>query len=60
MDSKVIFHKEYDAESLCDVERDVIESFDERFNAAMIPVPQDPETGFCEGTFIVTIEWKPE
>lgn len=56
---KVIFNKSYDAEGLADIERDVMESFDEKFNDIMKSVPQDPETGFHKGTFEVTITWKP-
>lgn len=58
--SNQIFKKEYDAESLSDLERDIYVAFDERYNDAMIGVPQDESTGFHEGTFIVTIEWKSE
>lgn len=54
--SKVIFKKEYDGESLCDVERDMSEAFDPRFNIDVQDIPVD-EYGFSQGTFKVTIEW---
>ena len=50
------FEKLYDGESIYDVQRDVIESFDARFNPMIKDVPQD-EYGFQLGTFRVTIEW---
>ncbi|AFA44792.1 hypothetical protein ACQ27_gp661 [Klebsiella phage K64-1] len=56
---KNIFKKEYDGESLCDVQRDVVEAFSTVFNPEMIDIPVD-EYGFQEGTFVVSIKWKPE
>lgn len=50
------FEKEYDGESIYDVQRDVIESFDAKFNPIVKDIPQD-EYGFQLGTFRVTIEW---
>lgn len=55
---KTIFHKEYDGESLCDVERDVLESFDQRFNPVMGEIQLD-ENNIPEGRFIVTVQWTP-
>lgn len=55
---KTIFNKEYDGESIYDVQRDVIEAFDSRFNELVAEIPQD-ENGFQEGQFIVTIKWSP-
>lgn len=54
-----IFEKEYDGESLYDVQIDVIESFDGRFNPLAKNIPQD-EHGFQIGKFKVTIEWNKE
>ena len=54
-----IFEKEYDGESIYDVQRDVIEAFDERFNRMVKDIPQD-EYGFQQGTFTVRIEWSNE
>lgn len=56
---KTIFAKEYDGESLYDLGRDIHEAFDEKFNPDVSNIPQD-EHGFHEGSFIVTIQWKPE
>ena len=52
-----IFKKEYCAEQLCDVERDVSECFEPDFNPIVknIPVGKD---GFTEGTYTITIEWE--
>lgn len=50
------FEKLYDGESIYDVQRDVIESFDAKFNPIVKDIPQD-EHGFQLGTFRVTIEW---
>lgn len=55
---KTIFHKEYDGESIYDVQRDVIEAFDTKFNPEVADIPQD-ENGFQEGQFIVTVKWSP-
>ncbi len=54
-----IFEKEYDGESIYDVQRDVIEAFDARFNPMVKDIPQG-EYGFQLGTFIVRIEWSKE
>lgn len=53
--SKIIFQKNYDAESLCDVERDVYEAL----NDDVTEIPKD-EHGFELGTFKITIEWESE
>lgn len=55
---KTIFKKEYDGESICDVERDVLESFDERFNPEATAITLD-ENNIPEGRFIVTVQWSP-
>lgn len=57
--SKVVFKKDYDGESLYDVERDVMESFDENYNPIVKDIPQD-QYGIQKGTFTVTITWNPE
>ena len=54
-----IFEKEYDGESIYDVQRDVIEAFDARFNPMVKDIPQD-EYGFQLGTFTIRIEWSNE
>jgi hypothetical protein len=51
-----IFEKDYDGESLYDVQRDIIECFDQRFNPSVKDIPQD-EYGFQIGTFKITVEW---
>lgn len=56
---KTIFNKEYDGESICDVQRDVIEAFSTDFNKEIIEIPVD-EYGFQKGTFVVSIKWMPE
>ncbi len=59
MSEVVIFKKTYDAESLCDVERDISECFDPAYNMDMVDIPKD-EYGFEEGSFEVKITWKSE
>lgn len=56
---KMIFTKDYDGESRIDLSGDVYESFDSRFNECIKEIPQD-EYGFLQGTFSVSITWKPE
>lgn len=55
---KTIFYKEYDGESLGDVSRDVMESFDERINSVVKGIPVD-ENFIQEGRFIVSVQWTP-
>lgn len=54
----VLLDKEYDSESLCDVGREVMESFDTRFSPVAELVnqyyPQDRH-GFSEATYKVKI-----
>jgi len=52
----ILFEKNYDGESLCDLSRDVHEAFKEDFNPIVKNIPCD-EYGFQSGTFKVTIEW---
>lgn len=58
MTPRTLLKKEYSAEELCDVGRDVHEAFDERFTPEAGGIPKD-EYGFDEGTFTVTITWTP-
>lgn len=55
---KTTFHKEYDGENICDVARDIMESFDDRFNPEVKDIPVD-ENFIQEGRFIVTVQWTP-
>lgn len=54
-----VYEKVYDAESLCDLERDIAEAFDPRYNPSVGNIPQDHH-GFQHGEFTVTITWKNE
>jgi hypothetical protein len=51
-----IFKKDYDGESLYDLERDLIECFDERYNEDVKNIPFN-EDGLLEGMFTVTVKW---
>ena len=53
----IIFHKNYDGESLYDLSRDIGEAFEGDFNPVINTVPQN-EHGFQQGVFRVTIEWQ--
>lgn len=55
----LIFEKEYDGESLIDIERDLEEAFNPRFNPLVNYVPVD-QYGFHKGTFKMIIEWREE
>lgn len=55
---KTIFDKVYDGESLCDVERDVSECFNETYNEAVKEIPVD-EYGFQTGAFRIQVIWIP-
>lgn len=55
-DRIVLFEKDYDAESLCDLGRDVEEAVTEDFNPEIPKIPVD-EHGFQTGIFKVKIEW---
>ena len=52
----ILFEKEYDSESVGDLERDVYEAFVEDFNPIMATLPKD-QYNFTTGTFTVRIEW---
>jgi len=60
--SKEIFYKEYDDETLYDINRDITEAFDARFNPIMETIPHydPPDDCFMRGTFKVTIKWNDE
>lgn len=55
----IIFEKQYDGESLCDLGRDIAESVDETYNEIVKEIPSD-EHGFQLGTFRVTVTWSAE
>ena len=52
--ANIIFEKKYDGESIYDAQRDIEESFDERFNPLAKNIPLD-EYGIQLGTFTITI-----
>lgn len=54
-----IFQRDYSAEELCDVDRDVSEAFEVDFNKRIAEIPTN-EYGFMAGTFQVTIKWFPD
>ncbi len=54
-----LLRKSYDGESICDVHRDFAEAFDARFTEQLKQIPVD-EYGFQQGTFTVTVVWRPE
>lgn len=49
--TELIFYKQYDGETIVDMERDIYEAINEA------DIPQD-QYGFPEGTFTVKIEWE--
>lgn len=53
----VVFNKVYDGEALYNLENDVIEAFNERFEKNQDDVVFD-ENGLLNGEFTVTIKWK--
>lgn len=53
----ILFQKEYDGESVYDIERDVFESLNGDYNARVYSIPVD-EHGIQQGRFKVTIEWE--
>lgn len=54
--SRYIFCKKYADEELSDIERDISECFDPRFNKDVEGIPS--EDGFRTGQFVVTVEWR--
>lgn len=55
----LIFEQYYTKESLADIDSDVHEAFDLRFNEVLELLPVDAD-GFMEGMFTVTINWEGE
>jgi len=55
----VIFKQEYDGESIYDVDRDVSEAFDSKFNPIVGTIPTD-EHYIQKGTFTILITWSDE
>ena len=55
----IIFKKDYDGESVVDMDRDISECLDGNFNAIAYTIPKD-EHGFHVGNFKVTVEWETE
>lgn len=55
----ILFEKEYDGESIVDLDRDISEFLDPNFNPIVDDVPKD-EYGFHKGSFQVTIEYTEE
>lgn len=55
----ILFQKEYDGESIVDLERDISECLEGSFNALAYAIPVD-EHGFHKGNFKVIVEWEPE
>lgn len=59
--SKPIFTKDYDGESIVDLSRDISECFDSRFNPVVGEIPEMESTpGFWSGKFTVSITWVPD
>lgn len=56
----IIFKKEYDDESLYDLDRDISEAVDEDFNPKLKSLGLTDEHGFRLGKFTITIEWSEE
>jgi hypothetical protein len=54
----IIFEKVYDGESICDIDRDVSEAFDQRYNPVLKDIPDGPY--FPNGTFTILITWSPD
>lgn len=54
---KIIFEQMYDAESLYDIQRDILECLNPEFNENIKDIPVDAYF-MPEGEFIVTITWK--
>jgi len=55
----VVFQKEYDGESLYDLDQDIADAFEPDYNPVVDDIPQD-EYGLQKGKFIVSIIWMPE
>jgi hypothetical protein len=55
----ILFSQTYCVESLNDLQRDIVESLDPRFNDTVNYLPEG-EHGLIPGTFKVTMEWTPD
>lgn len=55
----ILFEKDYSAESLYDLSRDVSEALMEEYNEELRNLPKD-EYGFIKGCFVVKIVWEGE
>ena len=53
----IILLKTYYGEDLSDLERDIYECLDARFNPSASVVSCDEEDGMAEGFFVVKVEW---
>lgn len=51
-----LFQKDYDSDSLADIEGDVYYAFEPKHNAVAVVIPRDDFGGYT-GTFRVTIDW---
>ncbi|QZI85783.1 hypothetical protein CPT_Summit_132 [Stenotrophomonas phage Summit] len=58
-DKIVVFEKEYDGESLYDLDRDISEAMLEEYNDKIGQIPTD-EHGFQTGKFKVSVVWEAE
>lgn len=52
----VIHSKVYDGESIVDLERDISEMFDDRFNPVILNIPYN-KWHIMKGKFKVTVQW---
>lgn len=52
-----LFKESYDAEELCDLERDISEALSGQYNIAMELLPTNDQ-GFTRGSFEVTVIWR--
>lgn len=59
MNKIVVFSQEYVGEGIIDIGQDIDEAFQERYNESIKAIPTN-EHGSFAGSFVVTIEWKPE
>lgn len=59
MNKIVVFSQEYSGEGIIDIGQDIDEAFQECYNESMKAIPTD-KYGLFTGTFVVTIEWKPD
>jgi U3 small nucleolar ribonucleoprotein component len=53
---KTVLIKEYDGESMVDMERDLSEALDENYNQVMRDIPKD-EYGIHQGMFVICLKW---